>query len=202
MKGVGPSSTARLVRRHLTRGPIAIVAAAAVLSLVGCQGSAGPASSVASPAVTQATRPFTADERALYREAVRRVESFDAANQPILAAGRATREAKRLYQRRFYDDWQTTFAQLRRYEREGIRVARAPVVLTTEPAVVKDFQDSAAEVVLRRCIDQSDLGMTRHGIPVPAEYDEPVIQEVVVIRSENRSWHLESFTDTGEPCAG
>jgi hypothetical protein len=200
MEGVGPSSTAPRVRRHLTRGSVVLAAAAAVL-LVGCQGSTGPRSSVASPAVTQPTRPYTADERALYREAVRRVESFDAANQPILARGKATREAKRLYQRRFYY-WRPTFRQLRRYEREGIRVARAPVVLSIEPTSIKDFPDSAGEVILRRCIDQSDLGMTRHGRPLPAEHEEPVIQEVVVSRSENGTWRIDASSTTGEPCTG
>jgi hypothetical protein len=177
-------------------------AAVAVLMLAACQGSSGPSpSSVASPTLTRATTPFTADERALYREAVRRVESFDAANQPILAAGRATREAKELYQRRLWK-WRAAFAELRRSEREGIRVARAPVVLSTEAASVKDFPDSAAEIILRRCTDRSDLGVTQHGTPVPAEHDEPVIQEVVVSRSENGTWRIDSSTVTDEACSG
>ncbi len=204
--GLGGGSLGRPLAPRL-----AVVAAAtvAVLGLAGCQGSTGAGSSVASPSVTpsvtpslsQPTRPYTADERELYREAVRRAESFDAVNQPILAVGRATREAKRLYQRRLYR-WHRAFAQLRRYEREGIRVARPPVVLSTEPASVKDFQDNAAEIVLRRCTDQSDLGMTQRGTPVPAEYDEPVIQEVVVSRSENGTWRIDASTTTGEPCSG
>ena len=172
-----------------------------MLLLAGCEGSAGEGSSVPSPAVTQPTRPYTDDERALYREAVRRVESFDAANQRILAAGRATRNAKLLYENRLWR-WRKTFAQLQRYEQEGIRVARAPVVLSTRAVSIKDFPDSAGEVILRRCRDQSDLGMTRRGVPVPAEYDEPVIQEVVVSRSENGTWRIDSSTETGEPCSG
>jgi hypothetical protein len=204
MKRVGRSATARRIRGGLPSRRIAVavaVAAAVVLSLTGCPGPGSPGSSSASPAATQATTPYTADQRALYRQGVRRVESFDAANQPILAAGSATREAKRLYQRWLWH-WRKSWALLQRYQREGIRVARAPVVLSTEPVSIKDFQDSAAEVVLRRCTDQSDLGVTRDGTPLPPTYDEPVIQKVVVIRFENRSWHIDSSTTTGERCSG
>jgi hypothetical protein len=45
-------------------------------------------------------------------------------------------------------------------------------------------------------------GMTRDGSLVPAEYDAPVTQEVVVIRYENRSWRIASSTTTGELCGG
>src|SRR3954454_20330860 len=142
MDSVGPSGTGRRVRPYRNRRPAAIagavvIAAAAVLSLAGCLGSAGAGSSVAGPTVTQSARPYTDDERALYGEAVRRVESFDAANQRVLAVGRPTRDAKLLYKHRLWR-WHKAFAQLRLYEQEGIKVARAPVVLSTRPVSIKD----------------------------------------------------------------
>jgi hypothetical protein len=137
----------------------------------------------------------------LFREAVRRVEAFEAANQPILAAGTATPQAKDFYQRRLRM-WEPSYQLLQRYEREGIKVAHRPVVLGTEPGSIKSFQDDAAEIVLRRCTDQSGLGMTRNGSAVPAEHEEPVIQEVVVVRYENRTWRIGSFTTTDERCSG
>lgn len=202
MVAVGAAASGHGRRR--TRGPLVTIAAiAATSALAGCHGSGGTDSGIATPGSPESSAGprYTADERALYRRAVRLVEHFDERNQSILAAGRATREAKEFYQRRLRD-WRPTYALLRRYERDGIRIARSPVVLSTEAASVKDFQDDAAEVVLERCTDQSDLGMTQNGSPLPATYDEPVVQQVVVIRYENRTWRIASVTTTGKPCAG
>ena len=63
-------------------------------------------------------------------------------------------------------------------------ITRRPVVLSTTAESIKSFQDNAAEVVLVRCTDQSDLGMTQDGLPVPVLHDEPVVQRVVIRRSE------------------
>jgi len=184
------------------RGPSWLLGTmAAVVLLAGCAGDEKPDEGGTTPVPSERSSPYTRDQRALYREAVRRVEAFEAANQPLLAAGRATPQAKRFYMDHLRD-WESAYAQLQEYEAEGVRVERAPIVLGTEPVSVQDFQDNAAEIVIRRCTDQSDLGMTRQGAPVSPQYDEPVVQEVVVERSENRTWHIASFETTGEPCAG
>jgi hypothetical protein len=184
-------------------GPSRLLATvAAVVLLAGCAGAEEPDEVTSTtPVPSEHSGPYTRDQRALYREAVRRVEAFEAANQPLLAAGRATRKAKRFYENHLRD-WESAYAQLQEYEAEGVRVERGPIVLSTEPVTVQDFQDNAAEIVIRRCTDQSDLGMTRQGSPVPPRYDEPVVQEVTVVRSENRTWRIASFETTGEMCAG
>lgn len=181
--------------------PTALLAAVGItaLLLAGCT-AAGP-DSTAMPAPSSPSPSYDAEELAVYREAVRRVEDFEARNQPILAAGRATRKAKELY-RETLRDWQSSYAQLRANERDGIRIARAPVVLSTEATSIQSFQDDAATVVLARCTDQSDLGATRDGEPLPAVDEGPVIQEVVVRRYENRTWRIGEFTTTDRPCTG
>src|SRR5919107_5549321 len=128
MVAVGAAASGHGGRR--TSGLLVTVAAlAATSALTGCHGSGGTDSGVATPESPESSPDYTADERALYRRAVRLVEHFDARNQSILAAGRATREAKEFYQRHLRD-WRPTYALLRRYERDGITIARSPVVLS------------------------------------------------------------------------
>lgn len=182
---------------RLTTVRVLAAGAAMAAVLAGCGGAQDPAP-VPSPSAATALNP---EERAVYRQALRQVEAFESTNQRILAKGRATRRAKVFY-RDHLKTWRPTYALLRSYEEEGIRTARLPVVLSTTATSIKSFQDNAAEVVLLRCTDQSDLGMTRAGQPVPATYDEPVAQDVVLIRYENLTWIIGEFTTTGEPCAG
>lgn len=178
-----------------------VALAVAATMLVGCQ-----IGEVRQPAVATVLAPslsdgYTTEELAIYRHAVRRVDAFEAASQPILAAGRATREAMALYRNRL-TEWKPSYAQLQAYERDGVKIARAPMVLSTGMAAIKSFQDNAAEVVLIRCTDQSDLGVTREGVVLPPVHEDPVIQEVVVNRYENRTWKIESIVTTDRLCAG
>lgn len=177
-----------------TRLPAAGVIAAATLALAGCQDSAPPA-----PLTPTRAGPFDAEQLALSREAVRRVARFEAGLQPILAAGKATVRAREFY-REHLRSWQPGYAQLRAYERDEIRFARRPVVLRTRATSVKSFQDNAAEIVLVRCTDQSDLGATRAGVPLPVAHEEPVVEVVVAYRYENRTWRLGPFETTDRPC--
>lgn len=93
-------------------------------------------------------------------------------------------------------------AELEARERNRTKAARPPVVLSTRAISVKSFQDNAAEVVLERCIDRPDAARTRNGVRRPAAHDEPVVQEVVVVRYENRTWRIGPFTTTDRPCEG
>jgi len=181
-------------------------AAAAALALTGlvsgCQGRDDLVRDVTVP-VTQSPGgpPYTQEEWALYREAVKRVERFEKANQELLAEGEATQAAEEFY-RDHLRDWQQDYALLEQYERKGIRIRGAPVVVSTEPASIQSFQDNAADIVLRRCIDESDREVTRGGHRVPWGHDEPVVQEVTVHQYENRTWEIGTFVTTDEPCLG
>jgi hypothetical protein len=135
----------------------------------------------------------------VYREAVGRLEQYVARNQRFLAAGRATPAARSFY-RNHLRDWETGYAELQEYERQHVRIARAPVVLRTEPTLILAFQDGAAHIVLERCTDQSDLGVTRKGEPVPAEHERPVVQEAELRRYENLTWRIVSLASTDRLC--
>ena len=176
----------------------------AVTLLPGCQGSAPPDPSAptteTATAAPGADGPDNDEERAISREAVRRLDDFEAENQLLLAAGKATRQAKEFYQDTLRE-WEPSYERLQSNEREGIVVARRPVVLSTDVVSIESFQDNAAEVVLRRCTDQSDLGVTRAGVPVPAVHEAPVIQEVAVYRYENLTWRIGTISNTDTPCA-
>lgn len=176
-----------------------VVAMTSALLLAACQSPEEPRPSDPPRTGAGSTAAYDREERALIREAVRRVEDFEARNQSILAAGKATDRAKRFY-RENVKDWRSHYARLRSNAKERIQVARRPEVLSTEVASVKSFQDNAAEIVLRRCTDPSDLGVTRDGVPLPAAHEAPVIQEVVVLRYENRTWRLGPLTTTDTPC--
>lgn len=176
-----------------------VVAMTSALLLAACQSSEEPSPSGSPPTGAGSTAAYDREERALIRQAARRVEDFETRNQSFLAAGKATERAKHFY-RETVKDWRSHYARLRSHEKEGIQVARRPGMLGTEVASVKSFQDNAAEIVLRRCTDQSDLGMTRDGVPLPAAHEAPVIQEVVVLRYENRTWRIGRLTTTDTPC--
>lgn len=185
--------------RFWMTGSIAAAVAASMLLLAACEASDEAGTTGASTSTPVPSASYTEEERALYRQAVRRVHDFETENQKILAVGEATQQAKRFYRSRL-QDWKAEYRRLQRFEREDIRIARGPVVLSTRATSIASFQDNAAEIVLVRCTDQSDLGMTRHRERVPAVHREPVIQEVVVHRYENRTWAIGEFTTTGRPC--
>ena len=145
-------STMRTWTRRCASSPEAPRGAA--LTLGACQGTGPPDQPVTTPAAPGDEGPYNREERALYREAVRRVEAHER----------------------------------RRFVREGVPDARRPVVLSTEAGSIQSFQDDAAHILLRRCIDAAEHG--------------PVVQEVFVVRYENRTWRIRSFATTDEPCSG
>lgn len=199
--GVGtgrPStSTARLL------GTAAILSTALI---AGCNGSDGPPKPTSSPsgsptsAAPEWESKYNDEELAVYREAVQRVEAFDAKAQPIYAAGKATKAAKELLQDNLLS-WQAEFRLLERYERQSIKIARRPVVLSTEAKSIKLLKDDEASVELNRCTDQSDLGGTMNGEPLANANDEPVIQEVDVYRYSDGRWRIGVFKTLDKTCA-
>jgi hypothetical protein len=180
--------------------PAVVAVAAILLLLAGCSPSEPQDAVETRRLPPPGAGPWDQRELAVYREALRQLRAYEARHQRFLAAGKATRAAKVFYQDRLVD-WESTYAQLQQNEREGIRIARGPVVISSEPVSIKAFQDNAADVVVHRCTDQSDLGMTQGGEPLPAVHEQPVVQEVDVRRSENLTWRIGTINTTDRPCA-
>ena len=194
--------------RHVTLTRRFVMAAVCSLALIGCGNSsdASPRSS-APPKSTTTTPPpaweskFTAEELAIYREAIQRAEAYESKAQPIWAAGKATRAAKALFEDNLLT-WRLDWADLQSYEKQGIQIARAPKVLSTEPESIKLLDKGAAETKLRRCVDATDLGGTINGKPLNEGTDKPVIQSVTVYKYDDSSWRFGKFNTTDKPCDG
>jgi hypothetical protein len=142
---------------------------------------------------------YSEQELAAYREAVQRVEAFDAKVRPIWAAGEATRAARELLQDNLLT-WRTSWAQLQTAEERRIKIARGPKVLWTRPATVRFLDGGAVEVKLVRCTDQSDLGATMNGEPLSEASTEPVIQKVDVYRYRDGRWRIGIVSTLDKTC--
>lgn len=182
-----------------------IIAAACSLVLVGCSDEPDtPPRPSASPTSTTTTAPaweekYTAAEIAVYSEAVQRAEAYESKAQPIWAAGKATPAAKEFFQDNLLT-WQLDWADLQSYEKQGIQIARAPKVLTTEPESIKLLDKGAAETKLRRCVDATDLGGTANGEPLKEGTDGPVVQTITVYKYDDGGWRFSRFDTTDKPC--
>lgn len=176
--------------------------------VAGCGGSPDtpPAPSTPSTSATSSTSAewkseYSDEELAIYREAVQRVAAYELKSQPIWAAGKATESAKEFFQENLLS-WQATWLQLRSYDKRNIQVARRPEVLSTKAKSIKLLEDGAVSVVLTRCTDQTNLGGTLDGEPVPEAYDKPVIQEVDVYRYSDGRWRIGVFKTLEKTCTG
>ena len=183
-----------------------VIASVCVVMLAGCTDSpATPPLPSASPTSATTTAPawedkYNAKELTVYREAVQRAEAYEAKAQPFWAAGKATSAAKQLFKDNLLA-WQLDWADLKTYEKQGIQIASAPKVLSTEAASIKFLDKAAAEAKLRRCVDATDLGGTINGKPLKEGTDKPVIQTVTVYKYDDGSWRFGRFNTTDEPCA-
>jgi hypothetical protein len=183
------------------RFPATVTAVITTLALLtGCLQSGPQDATATRPFPSPGSGPWDRRDMAVYREAMVRLERYEMRHQRFLAAGKATRAAKVFYQHRLRD-WETSFSRLRLNEAEGIRIARAPVVISTEPYSIQSFQDGAADVVVLRCLDQSELGVTKNGDPLEVVHGQPVLQKVDIRRYENRTWRIGTFETTDTSCA-
>lgn len=194
--------------RHVTLARRFVMAAVCSLALVGCGNSSDTPQHPSTPPKSTTTTPppaweskYTAEQLAIYREAVQRVEAFEAKSRPIYASGKATKPAKELFQDNLLS-WQTEWAQLQSYEKKGIKIARGPAVLSTEAKSIQPLKDNAASVELKRCTDQTDLGGSMNGEPLANAYDKPVIQEVDVYRYSDGRWRIGVFKTLETTCTG
>ena len=194
--------------RHVTLTHRFVMTAVCSLVLVGCGNSSdAPPRSSAPPKSTTTTPPpaweskYIAKELAVYREAVQRVEAYEAKSQPIYAAGKATKAAKEMFQDNLLS-WQSEWAQLQSYEKKRIKIARGPVALSSGAKSIKLLKGGAASVELTRCTDQTDLGGTMNGEPLANTHDEPVIQEIDAYRYSDGRWRIGVFKTLETTCTG
>lgn len=144
---------------------------------------------------------FSAKELIAYRDAADHANAYEKQAQAYFAAGEATEEAKEFFQDNLMT-WQVRWADLESYERQGIKIARSPKVLSSQAKSVKLLPNGAVDVTIRRCVDATDLGGAIKGTPLPESTDEPVIQNVDVHKFPDGKWRIGAFETTEKPCDG
>lgn len=142
---------------------------------------------------------YSDKELAVYREAATRASAYEKQAQAYFAEGRATEEAKEFFQENLMT-WQTRWADLQSYERQGIKIPRAPKVLSSRATKIDLLAKGAADVNIRRCVDASDLGGTMNGKPLPEATTKPVVQNVDVHKLPDGAWRIGTFETTATPC--
>ena len=175
-------------------------------TLAGCDGSDGdtsPTATQSSPVPTAESpaweRKYDAAELEFYREAIQRADAYEIKVQPVWAAGKATQAAKELFQDNLLT-WRVAWARLNTYEKQGIQIARAPKVLSSEAESVKLLSGVAGETKILRCVDATDLGGTINGEPLQEGTTEPVVQQITAVRDNAGAWLFSDFDTTDKPC--
>jgi len=174
----------------------------------GCSDGDKPSPSNPLPSATARPRQsdsweasFSAKELTVYRDAVEHANAYEKQAQAYFAEGKATEEAKEFFQDNLMT-WQVRWADLESYERQGIKIARSPKVLTSKAKTIKLLPNGAADVAITRCVDATDLGGTIKGTPLPESTDDPVVQNVDVHKFPDGKWRIGAFETTEKPCDG
>lgn len=204
MRRLDPIGAASIGRWCAVRS--SLTAIVAVLALAGCDGSDSPPVPTNSASPTRPTTTiagweskYSAGELEFFQQAVQRADSYEVKAQPMWAAGKATQEAKELFQDNLMT-WRVAWTRLKSYEAQGIRIARAPKVLSSEAESVKLLGGAAGETKILRCVDATDLGGTINGDPLQEGTKGPVVQHITAVRDVSGAWLFSDFDTTDKPC--
>lgn len=208
----GPLGGGKMIERYLSRrSSIARLLAAAALLLAVLSSCSKPTTAQdpspntpltsSTPSTEAWESDFTSKQLSVYREAVQRVSAYESQAQAFFAAGKATSEAKSFFQDNLMT-WQTRWSDLEAYAKQGIKIPRAPKVLSSKATKISLLADGAADVYIERCVDARNLGGTINGEPLPEAATEPVIQNVDIHKFPDGTWRVGAMETTEEPCAG
>lgn len=205
--------TPRLVASAGTNVPraakVAVAFVLAVTLLGACDGPGGPSDPTSKPTATSTPSTpaptwrsdFTAAEAAAYDEGLAWFEAYDLEEEAILREGKATPEAKQLYQEN-RTDWRAAWRDLQLYEKQKIVFPRRPEVLSTEPGVIRVSDGKEASLRIKRCVDSRVVKATMDGEPLEVANDFPTKQTVALNRYGDGSWRVLTVKTSGERCGG
>lgn len=142
---------------------------------------------------------YTEEEQDFFDEALSRARAYEAKTQPVWAEGKATDEARKLFEDNLITP-ATDIAQLENFEAQGIQIARRPEQLSASPQTLKLYEESGGETTIERCVDATDLGGTMNGEPLEQAASGAVVQTVLVIQYEDGTWRFGEFHTTEDPC--
>ncbi len=204
------SRSVALVGTDVPRAATVALAYMLAVALLGaCDTSGGPSDPTSEPtsaSTRSAPTPtwrseFSASEVAAYDEGLAWFETYDLEEEAILREGKATPEAKQLYQEN-RTDWQAAWRDLQLYEKQKIVFPRRPEVLSTEPGVIRIGDGKEASLRINRCVDSRVVRATMDGEPLEVANDYPTEQTVALNRYGDGSWRVLTVKTSGERCGG
>lgn len=163
--------------------------------------SESPSASTTTSATPTWSSDFSATELAAYDEGLAWFEAYDLKEEAILREGKATPEAKQLYQEN-RTDWRAAWRDLQLYEKQKIVFPRRPEVLSTEPGVIRVSDGKEASLRIKRCVDSRVVKATMDGEPLEVANDFPTKQTVALNRYGDGSWRVLTVKTSGERCGG
>ena len=199
----------------MPRVGVVLVATVLVLSCAGCSRepdgpiggkpkpsttSSATSSLTASPTVPADLVKYTPEEQAAYEAALAAYGDFTKHNTRFLAKGQTTKTASRFYHR-YSIDWVEAWANLAQLANNGVRVTGATTVVWFHPKRIAVGPDGSAEVVLRRCLDESDVVVTQDGKPrAQPNLKEPHVYRVSLERKSTETWWRSGSAKQGPRC--
>lgn len=144
---------------------------------------------------------FSDAEIAAYEAGLAWFETYDLMEEAVLREGKATAEAKRLYQEN-RTDWQSAWRDLQLYEKQKIVFPRRPEVLSTEPSVINLGEGTEVSLRILRCVDSRVVKATIDGEPLEVANDYPTEQTVALNRHDDGKWRVLTVKTSGERCDG
>ena len=164
---------------HRIRGTLAVTLL--VLSCAACSGQSDPSATATNTTATRVTPPttgspsptvpadlakYTPAERLEYRAAVRAYSVFATQNSQFLVRGQLTKSASRFYHR-YSINWVRAWANLAQLNDNGVTVTGRTRLLWIHPKSIQLTPTGSAVVVLRRCLDESQLRVVQRGKGFP-----------------------------------
>lgn len=166
--------------RPLAGGALAI---AVIVGFVACSNprDEGDVSApVATPSrSSSAPTPATessADEEAIFEEALRRWKEFGRRSRPIMAEGKATERSAALYQE-FFHDWQAQQTQLEQLEQGGITFSGKQTVSWYRPSDVR-----LTTVTIEACVKEEARAFKDGAELAPAGPSHPYVLTIQLSR--------------------
>jgi hypothetical protein len=137
---------------------------------------------------------YTEEQVRAYEQALQRWERYEELVEPVWAEGRATDEARTLFQRFFAVNWEDQFVDLQEREAVGVRISGTPRVHWSEPSEIRE----TIWVSIDQCIDTTPVSGTQDGQELPSVEAllEPHLRTVVMVKNEGRPWRIMSIRDS------
>jgi hypothetical protein len=209
LEGAGCTSLAQQWAIEMSRRFTLSLAASAFL-LVGCSDSApaeietpaapspSESSSSAAPSIPAYLAKLEPAERMAYRDALRDYERFAARQAELYEAGGATTDAKAFYEQATAD-WQTYWAKLQDFAKQGYRTAGRGETLRTRPAAIR-LDDDGGQVDLRVCSVARGVQVQQNGTPVPQPSPKPTLVRVRMVQLPGETTWRVLFEKVGSRC--